>query len=151
MGGKQVKLFLVDGTPGGLTTAEITNWTGHVVIGPRSKLADLLARDEAVLYTSTCGFVRAWVSTRSSTMGSLPKAKFRAARPALLTKQVLDGAPQITGHPSELVGESYQEHQQDRDCAEHDGPHTANPPTLDAAGAQSPGTWHGGHCKSWGW
>src|SRR5664280_2488722 len=47
MGGKQVKLFLVDGTPGGLTTAEITNWTGHVVIGPRSKLADLLARDEA--------------------------------------------------------------------------------------------------------
>ena len=30
-----------------LTTAEITNWTGHVVIGPRSKLADLLARDEA--------------------------------------------------------------------------------------------------------
>jgi hypothetical protein len=47
MGGKQVKLFLVDGTPGGLTTAEITNWTGQVVIGPRSKLADLLARDEA--------------------------------------------------------------------------------------------------------
>lgn len=47
MGGKQVRLFLVDGTPGGLTTAEIMNWTGHVVIGPRSKLADLLARDEA--------------------------------------------------------------------------------------------------------
>lgn len=28
MNGKQVKLFLVDGTPGGLTTAEITNCTG---------------------------------------------------------------------------------------------------------------------------
>ena len=27
MSGKQIKLFLVDGTPGGLTTAEITNWT----------------------------------------------------------------------------------------------------------------------------
>lgn len=47
MSGKQVKLFLVDGTPGGLTTAEITNWTGHVLAGPRSDLARLLGRDEA--------------------------------------------------------------------------------------------------------
>ena len=29
MSGKQIKLFLIDGTPGGLTTAEITNWTGQ--------------------------------------------------------------------------------------------------------------------------
>lgn len=47
MSGKQIKLFLVDGTPGGLTTAEITNWTGHVLSGRRSDLADLLKRDEA--------------------------------------------------------------------------------------------------------
>lgn len=47
MSGKQVRLFLVDGTPGGLTTAEITNWTGHVVSGRRSDLADLLRRPEA--------------------------------------------------------------------------------------------------------
>jgi hypothetical protein len=32
--GKQIKLFLIDGTPGGLTTAEITNWTGHVLSAP---------------------------------------------------------------------------------------------------------------------
>lgn len=44
---KQVKLFLVDGTPGGLTTAEITNWTGHVLSARRSDLADLLKREEA--------------------------------------------------------------------------------------------------------
>lgn len=47
MGGKQLKLFLVDGTPGGLTTAEITNWTGHVLAGARSDLGDLLKRKEA--------------------------------------------------------------------------------------------------------
>jgi len=45
--GKQIKLFLIDGTPGGLTTAEITNWTGHVLSARRSDLADLLKRDEA--------------------------------------------------------------------------------------------------------
>jgi hypothetical protein len=45
--GKQIKLFLVDGTAGGLTTAEITNWTGHVLTARRSDLADLLRRDEA--------------------------------------------------------------------------------------------------------
>jgi hypothetical protein len=47
MTGKQVKVFLVDGTPGGLTTAEITNWTGKIVAGPRSELAELLKREEA--------------------------------------------------------------------------------------------------------
>ncbi|MGO2632147.1 MAG: GIY-YIG nuclease family protein [Galactobacter sp.] len=47
MNGKQVKLFLVDGTPGGLTTAEITNWTGSVVSARRSDLAELIGREEA--------------------------------------------------------------------------------------------------------
>lgn len=47
MSGKQIKLFLVDGTPGGLTTAEITNWTGHVLFARRSDLSDLLGREEA--------------------------------------------------------------------------------------------------------
>ena len=47
MTGKQIKLFLVDGTPGGLTTAEITNWTGHLISAQRSDLADMLKRDEA--------------------------------------------------------------------------------------------------------
>lgn len=47
MSGKQIKLFLIDGTPGGLTTAEITNWTGHVLRARRSDLADLLNREEA--------------------------------------------------------------------------------------------------------
>jgi len=47
MNGKQIKLFLVDGSPGGLTSAEITNWTGHVLSASRSDLADLLKREEA--------------------------------------------------------------------------------------------------------
>ncbi|MQY27997.1 GIY-YIG nuclease family protein [Nocardia aurantia] len=44
--GKLVRLFLVDGTPGGLLTAEVGNWTGHVVAAPRSDLPALLGRDE---------------------------------------------------------------------------------------------------------
>jgi hypothetical protein len=44
--GRTVKLFLADGTPGGLLTAEIMNWTGHVVAAPRSDLAALLKRRE---------------------------------------------------------------------------------------------------------
>ncbi|MDV6012543.1 GIY-YIG nuclease family protein [Haloechinothrix sp. LS1_15] len=44
--GKSVRLFLVDGTPGGLITAEIMNWTGHVIAVPRSELATLLQRRE---------------------------------------------------------------------------------------------------------
>lgn len=45
--GKSVRLFLADGTPGGLLTAEIMNWTGHIVAAPRSDLAALLKRPEA--------------------------------------------------------------------------------------------------------
>jgi len=47
--GKQIKLFLVDGTPGGLTTAEMTTaWTGHVLAASRSDLGELLKRPEAL-------------------------------------------------------------------------------------------------------
>lgn len=45
--GRQIRIFLVDGTPGGLLTAEIMNWTGHVVAAPRSDLAALRKRHEA--------------------------------------------------------------------------------------------------------
>jgi Domain of unknown function (DUF4357) len=45
--GKQIRIYLVDGTPGGLLTAEIMNWTGHVVAAPRSDLRTLLRRQEA--------------------------------------------------------------------------------------------------------
>ncbi|MGJ0508753.1 MAG: GIY-YIG nuclease family protein [Methylocystis sp.] len=45
--GRTVRLFLVDGTPTGLMTAEIMNWTGHVLVSSRSRLADALMREEA--------------------------------------------------------------------------------------------------------
>lgn len=44
--GKSIRLFLADGTPGGLLTAEIMNWIGHVIAAPRSDLAALLKRPE---------------------------------------------------------------------------------------------------------
>ena len=44
--GRSIRLFLVDGTPNGLLTAEIMNWTGHVLTGPRSKLGQLVQRPE---------------------------------------------------------------------------------------------------------
>ena len=45
--GRTLKVFLVDGAPNGLLTAEIMNWTGHVITGPRSRLSELIQRPEA--------------------------------------------------------------------------------------------------------
>ncbi|WP_034285758.1 GIY-YIG nuclease family protein [Schaalia suimastitidis] len=45
--GTHIELFLVDGIAGGITTAEITGWTGHILIGPRSELPRILKRNEA--------------------------------------------------------------------------------------------------------
>lgn len=47
MVGKQVRLFLVDGTAGGMMTAEIGNWTGHVLTGKRIDLSALRRREES--------------------------------------------------------------------------------------------------------
>lgn len=44
--GRSIRLFLVDGTPKGLLTAEIMNWTGHALTGPRTKLTELVQRPE---------------------------------------------------------------------------------------------------------
>lgn len=42
-----VKLFLVLGSPTSIRTAELSNWTGKAVAGPRSQLDEILKRDEA--------------------------------------------------------------------------------------------------------
>jgi hypothetical protein len=42
-----IKLFLVHGDAKRLRTAELSNWTGKAVAGPRSELEGVLARDEA--------------------------------------------------------------------------------------------------------
>ncbi|MHC8392286.1 GIY-YIG nuclease family protein [Pseudomonas sp. LB3P93] len=44
--GRSIRMFLIDGTPNGLLTAEIINWSGHVLTGPRSKLTELVQRPE---------------------------------------------------------------------------------------------------------
>ena len=44
--GRSVRLFLVEGTATGLITAEIMNWTGHVLAGSRSGLPTFLKRPE---------------------------------------------------------------------------------------------------------
>lgn len=46
MTGRTIRLYLVDGTPTGILTAEIMNWTGKVTVGPRSGLAELAKRAE---------------------------------------------------------------------------------------------------------
>lgn len=44
--GKSIKLFMVDGSPQGILTLEVMNWTGHVLAGPRTKIAELVQRPE---------------------------------------------------------------------------------------------------------
>ena len=47
MSGKHIELFLVDGEPGGITTANISGWTGDILVCPRSALTRLFDREEA--------------------------------------------------------------------------------------------------------
>lgn len=44
--GKSIKLFMVDGTPQGILTLEVMNWTGHILVGPRTKITELILRPE---------------------------------------------------------------------------------------------------------
>lgn len=47
MASATIKLFLVYGDPKRLRTAELSNWTGKAVAGPRSEFGDAVAREEA--------------------------------------------------------------------------------------------------------
>lgn len=45
--GRSLELFFVNGRPDGMLTAEVFNWTGHVLRTPRTQLKEALARTEA--------------------------------------------------------------------------------------------------------
>lgn len=41
-----IKLFLVHGSPNGLRTAELSNWSGKAIAAPRTEISEILKRDE---------------------------------------------------------------------------------------------------------
>lgn len=45
--GRSLELYIIDGKPDGMLTAEVFNWTGHVLMIPRTRIKDALSRDEA--------------------------------------------------------------------------------------------------------
>lgn len=45
MNGKTIRIYLVDGEPAGILTAEIINWTGKIIVAPRLLLPALAKRD----------------------------------------------------------------------------------------------------------
>ncbi|NRB18512.1 MAG: GIY-YIG nuclease family protein [Rhodobacteraceae bacterium] len=45
--GRSLELFIIDGRPDGMLTAEVFNWTGHVLREPRTQLKQALQRPEA--------------------------------------------------------------------------------------------------------
>lgn len=53
MAGRSVRLFLVDGTPQGMRTAEVGNWTALALVCSRTDLVKL-------------GNTRAWTAPRST-------------------------------------------------------------------------------------
>jgi hypothetical protein len=46
MTGKTIRIFLADGEPTGTLVADVGNWTGKILVVPRSQLGQLSERDE---------------------------------------------------------------------------------------------------------
>jgi hypothetical protein len=44
--GRTIRILLADGEPNGMLLAEISNWTGKVLVAPRSQLDQLRKREE---------------------------------------------------------------------------------------------------------
>lgn len=45
--GRSLELYFIDGKPDGMLTAEVFNWTGHVLMTPRTQITKALSREEA--------------------------------------------------------------------------------------------------------
>ena len=48
MASATIKIFLVHGDPKRVRTAELSNWTGKAVAGPRSEFEGIIGREEAL-------------------------------------------------------------------------------------------------------
>ncbi|SOB78125.1 hypothetical protein SAMN04488490_3978 [Marinobacter sp. LV10R510-11A] len=44
---QSLELFFIDGKPDGMLTAEVFNWTGHVLMTPRTQLSAALKRSKS--------------------------------------------------------------------------------------------------------
>ena len=44
--GKSLELYFIDGSPDGMLTAQVFNWTGHVLMTPRTRISAALSRQE---------------------------------------------------------------------------------------------------------
>jgi hypothetical protein len=44
---RTLELFFIDGRPDGMLTAEVFNWTGHVLVAPRTQIFEALQREQA--------------------------------------------------------------------------------------------------------
>lgn len=44
--GRSLELYYIDGKPDGMVTAELFNWTGHVLLVPRTRIAEAMTRPE---------------------------------------------------------------------------------------------------------
>lgn len=44
---RSLELFFIDGKPDGMLTAEVFNWTGHVLVAPRTSISRALKRESA--------------------------------------------------------------------------------------------------------
>jgi hypothetical protein len=47
MSATTLELFFIDGKPDGMLTAQVFGWTGHILVAPRTRLADALSRAES--------------------------------------------------------------------------------------------------------
>ncbi len=45
--GRSLELYFIDGRPDGMLTAELFNWTGHILMTPRTQIGEALKRKEA--------------------------------------------------------------------------------------------------------
>ena len=67
MTGKSLELYFVEGRPDGMLTAEVFNWTGHILMTPRIQVAKALTRPEAartgvyILVGEIDGFAAAYI------------------------------------------------------------------------------------------
>jgi hypothetical protein len=65
--GRSLELYYIDGRPDGMLTAEMFNWTGHVLMAPRTQLSAALARKESayagvyLLFGERDGEARAYI------------------------------------------------------------------------------------------
>ena len=90
--GRSLELFFIDGRPDGMLTDEVFNWTGHVLMTPRTQIGEALTKRKEAHYTGI--YLLGSARRTANRSGTLVRRKTLGTASAIMIAAKTGGTPE---------------------------------------------------------